>query len=126
MGLGSFRGFRFSNSLRSFAKVATSANVPFVDGAGESSASYAQEVVLSRRVANLGSARRASAHIADMDKVAREVCMAAGSDQIMDHDGVMETLKVLRDYTAPDSGWSKRKSRTFRKSNAQPKRWMDV
>ena len=70
-----------------------SANVPFVDGKGESFANYAREVGQRGQVANLESARQASALILKMDAVAREVCMAAGSNQIMNQIMVREVVE---------------------------------
>ena len=52
---------------------------------------------------NLEPPKRASALILIMDPVAREVCMAAGSDQILGADGVMKIVKLLNDYFAPDA-----------------------
>ena len=58
---------------------------------------------LRRRVANLDPAKRYSAHSLQMNAVAQEVCMAAGSDVILDPDGVKKISKLLHDYFAPDA-----------------------
>ena len=50
---------------------------------------------------NLGPAKRASALILSAGAIAREVCMAARSDQIMDQGGVMKIVKLLDGYFAP-------------------------
>ena len=38
-----------------------------------------------------------------MDVVAREVCVAAGSDQITGPEGVVKITQALSDYFAPDA-----------------------
>ena len=69
------------------------ASAPFFCVKGGSFANYAQEVGIWRQVTNLGAAKRASALIAYMALVAREVCMAAGSNQIMEQIMVREVVE---------------------------------
>ena len=78
----------FPNPL--YTKVVPTANALFFDWEGESFSNYAQELELCSRVAN-------------MDPVAREVCVATGSDQITDPGGAMEIAQVLNDYFAADA-----------------------
>ena len=59
------------------------ANVPLSDGKQGAFPNYAQYVVLRGRVATLDPVKRAFALGSQMDPVAREVCMAVGSDQIL-------------------------------------------
>ena len=51
------------------------------DGKEEPFANSAQEAGLQSRVANLAPVNRASALVLHMDPVAREVCVAVGSDE---------------------------------------------
>ena len=61
---------------------------------GESCTNYAQEVKLWSHVANLDPGTRASTLILNMDTVARQACMPAGSDEIMDQDGAMRVADL--------------------------------
>ena len=47
--------------------------------------------------------KRASALISNMDPVAREACMAAGSDQLANQDGVTKITQLLSAHLAPDA-----------------------
>ena len=49
----------------------------------------------------MGAKKRASALTLDVGPVAREECMAAGSDQITDTGGSMKITRVLDGYYAP-------------------------
>ena len=49
----------------------------------------------------MGAKKRASALTSDVGPVAREECMAAGSDQITDTGGSMKITRVLDGYYAP-------------------------
>ena len=76
-------------------------SVPAFGGTGSSRFSYEQQVELWRQNTNLGPAKRASALPLQMDDVARQVCMAAGSAVIMDGNGLEKISSILRDYIAP-------------------------
>ena len=54
-------------------------------------------------MANLGLIERELALNLSMDPLAREVCMAAGSNQIMGPDGLMEIMQLSNGYFAPDA-----------------------
>ena len=58
---------------------------------------------LWRRVANLVQAERASALILHIYPVARDVSLAAGSDQSMGPEGVAKITQPLGDYFVPDA-----------------------
>ena len=71
-------------------KTILTANVSSFDRKGESFSKYAKGVELRNRVANLG-------------RVAGEVCPAAGNDKIIRPEGLAEGLQVLHAYFAPDA-----------------------
>ena len=66
--------------------------------AGESSAAYLKEAELRDRVTNLGQVKRASAHVLQIDSVAREVRQPVDDDQLYQPDGVAGISEALRDY----------------------------
>ena len=98
-------GFPFSlfAFARFFAITQLPVSAPLFDGKRESFANYAQRVKLWCQVTNLDPANRASALASPMGAIAREVRMAAGSDLIMNHDGVGKILVSLHEYLAPDT-----------------------
>ena len=49
-----------------------------------------------------GRRRRASVRILNMDPVAQEVCMVAGGDLIMDHEGTTGIMELVHGYFAPN------------------------
>ena len=78
-------------------------NVPSSGGRGESFANYAPEVELWNRVTNLDPIKRASAVVLHISPVAREVCVAADNDQLLDQSGAAKILQVSRDYFASEA-----------------------
>ena len=81
--------------------MARTANVPFLDGKGESYSNIAQDVELRSHAANFGPMRKASALTLNVGPVARQVCMVAGSDQITHPDGTMEITRASTNSSAP-------------------------
>ena len=79
------------------------ARVPGFDGKGSSYIIYEQQVRLWRQVANLDPSKRAAALILQVETVARQVCLAAGSDSVANNDGAEQILGILKDYFAPDA-----------------------
>ena len=77
---------------------------PSPDGRGASFFNHEQRARLWSQETNAGPAKRASALISQMDVVARQVCMAAGSDVIMDGDCAGKMLGISRENSAPGSG----------------------
>ena len=49
----------------------------------------------------MGTVKRASALIPNMGPVAREVCVASGSDWNTDQGGLLRTVQLLNDYVSP-------------------------
>ena len=75
--------------------------IPSSGGKGESCANRAQGVELCSRATNLGVDTRPSPLVLQMGPVARDVCLAVGSDHFFWPDGIMEIPQALHDYFAP-------------------------
>ena len=91
---------------------------PFID--------YEQQVRLWRRVANLDPSKRAAASILRIDTVARQVCLAAGSDFVVNNDGAERIVTILKDYIAPDAADSVDQEVARFLQSKRPGRTMDV
>ena len=104
-----------------------SASAPVFDEKGDSAINYAQQLELWRQVTNLDPVKRASALISYMDTGAREVCMAAGSDGIMDHGRARTDSDLSHDYFAPAAAVCVyQKIVRFSQVKRLPRRWMDI
>ena len=75
--------------------------IPSSGGKNESCANRAQGVELCSRATNLGVDTRPSPLVLQMGPVARDVCLAVGSDHFFWPDGIMEIPQALHDYFAP-------------------------
>ena len=75
--------------------------IPSSGGKGESCATRAQGVELCSRATNLGVDTRPSPLVLQMGPVARDVCLAVGSDHFFWPDGIMEIPQALHDHFAP-------------------------
>ena len=76
---------------------------PFSDGTGNPLPGSATEEKLRRKVTNLGVGKRASALVLQMESTARDACVAMGSDKLMEPDAVGRSLRVPREYFAPNA-----------------------
>ena len=84
-------------------------------------ANYAQEVGLRCQKTNVDPLKRAPALILNIGPAAREVCMAAGSDEMMGPEGAMEIAQLRNNNFAPgavDTPYQQ-KLRAFCNSKAQ-------
>ena len=84
-----------------FLLVATlpSVAVPSSEGKRESSARYAIEVDLRRRVTTLNVGKRAYALVSVMESSARDARMAMGSDKTVEPDELGRVLQTQQDNT---------------------------
>ena len=98
---GFFRGVRGVHFCKISVKMTPTVADPSFDGEGASSSNYAQEVGLWRRATDLDVTGRASV-LLEVDPGARDVCFAAGSDQLSGRAGVRKITQALRGYLAPD------------------------
>ena len=68
--------------------------VPSFDGKGGPFSGHAMEVELRGNMAKLEVGRRASALVSQMERTARDVCMAMGSGQLTEADGAARLPRV--------------------------------
>ena len=80
-----------------------SANAPVFDGGDPSFNGYKQHVRVLRQATNLDPSKKAAALISQMEIVARQVCLAAGSDVVMGGGGAERISAILRDYLGSDA-----------------------
>ena len=80
-----------------------SLSVLSLDDKGASLPNYGHQVKLWRQETKSDAAERSAALILLMGAVARQVCMAAGGNVIMDQEGAKRILATLHDYFAPET-----------------------
>ena len=71
-------------------------------GNGASFPGYSLEAESWRQVTYSDGRKCAPALVLQMGSTARDVCMAAGNDKLLEADAATTLLSVLRDYFAPD------------------------
>ena len=99
------RAFHPCGPVMSFAfgvlvKMAPTVAAPYLDGRGDPPANCAEKVELRSRVTNLDVTKSAPALVLQMGPVARDVCVAAGSEQLSDLDGATKIAQSLHDHFA--------------------------
>ena len=99
-GAGFFVDFA---SLSLPKKMLPAASASSLCGKGASFFNYEKQVKLPRQVANEGPVKRAALLILQMATAARQVCMAAGSDVLMDADGAEKISAITFDNCVPEA-----------------------
>ena len=81
----------------------TALDAPVPYGKDPSFINYDQQVLLRGKVANLDPPELAAARIRRTETVARQLCLATGSDVVTNNDGADRILTISQDYSAPDA-----------------------